>query len=50
MPTHSRNFALVIVIMSFFISTGWSQTYWWKAPNLKYVETMDEGTYGASPH
>ncbi|MGC9327850.1 MAG: hypothetical protein ACP5I1_09470 [Candidatus Hinthialibacter sp.] len=30
--------------------TCMAQGYWWAAPELKYVEIMEDGTHGSSPH
>lgn len=32
------------------LSPVMAQDAWWQSPQLKYVEIMEDGTYGASPH
>ncbi|MBN2325648.1 MAG: hypothetical protein JXR73_00745 [Candidatus Omnitrophica bacterium] len=32
------------------IQSAAAQGYWWAAPELKYVEIMEDGTHGTSPH
>lgn len=45
-----RRASLLIVSVLLTSQAGMAQTYWWKAPNLKYAEEMEEGTHGPQPH
>lgn len=38
------------VILLGSASNGFTQGYWWKAPNLKFAEVMEDGTHSTSPH
>lgn len=46
----SRPIVLCAAILLVAASDGMAQGFWWKAPNLKYTETMEDGTHGTSPH
>ncbi len=39
-----------VLFLGFICNYGAAKSYWWNAPNLKYVEVMDEETHGPSPH
>lgn len=45
-----RPLVLSSALLLLIASNGMAQGYWWKAPNLKFTEAMEDGTHGTSPH
>lgn len=53
MPGFKYFFRMMILLnasLIFSYEIAFAQPYWWQAPNLKYVEEMEEGTHGPQPH
>lgn len=48
----SQMYPIVFLVAAVLWLPGesWAQGYWWKAPNLKYIEVLEDGTHGPSPH
>ena len=47
---HIKCTGLALALIVLMANAGIAQTYWWKAPHLKYTEVMDDGTHGVAPH